>query len=256
MTFLGTGGAVPTATRDNTSLLIETGQSLLLVDCPGGMTQKIFKSGYEPKQVSAIFITHLHTDHVYGLPSFVHSQMLESMQVKLLGSEETVNFCLQLLDLFHLRKDKILYRIDPQPLSHGLQTEVLPGILVTGLKVPHHSSSMAFLFQTPEGKILYSGDTPVSEDVCSQADNVDCLVHDCSTPSRYFEIFPFLKTMHTNSLELGLVAQKSRVKLLVPCHFFSDLDFSIKEVEQEIRKNYTCQLFLPEDFQVLEVGRK
>jgi ribonuclease Z len=256
ITFLGTGGAVPTSTRDNTSLLIENGQELLLLDCPGAMIQKIFKSGYEPNQVSVIFITHLHTDHVYGLPSFVHSQMLENKQVKLLGSAETIDFCLQLLDLFHLRKEKILYRMDPQPLTPGLQIEVFPGLLVTGLPVPHHSSSMAFLIQTSEGKVLFSGDTPTSEALCRLAENIDCLIHDCSTPSRYFEAFPFLKSMHTNSLDLGLVAQKAKVKLLAPCHFFSDLDFSIMEIEREIRENYKGQLFLPEDFQVLEVGKK
>lgn len=255
ITFLGTGGAVPTTARDNTSLLIETGGELLLVDCPGSLTQKILKSGYRPQQISAIFITHIHPDHVYGLPSFVHSQMLENKVVKLFGSAETVSFCLQLLDLFHLRKEKILYRVDPHPLTAGRGTEILPGLLVTGLNVPHHSSSMAFLFEAPDGQVLFSGDTPIEDAVFSLAEDIDCLIHDCSTPSRYFETFPFLQTMHTNSLDLGLAAEKARVKLLVPCHFFSDLDFYLEEIEKEIRKNYQGELFLPQDFQVLEISQ-
>jgi len=255
ITFLGTGGAVPTAVRDNTSLLIETGRELLLVDCPGALTQKILKSGYHPDRISAILITHIHPDHLYGLPSFVHSQMLENKVVKLFGSTETVEFCLQLLDLFHLRKEKILYRIDSQPLIPGIQTEISPGLLITGIAVAHHSSSLAFHFQTPEGEILFSGDTPISEPVFSLAKNIDCLIHDCSAPGRFFETFPFLKTRHTNSLDLGVAAEKAKVKLLVPCHFSSDLDFCLEEIEQEIRKNYRGQLFLPEDFQTLEINK-
>lgn len=255
ITFLGTGGAVPTVKRDNTSLLIETANNLLLFDCPGSLTQKILKAGYQPQQVSDIFITHIHPDHVYGLPSFVHSQMLEKKVVRLFGSVETISFCLELLDLFALRKEKILYRIDPQPLEANQKRVIGPGLQITALKVPHHSSSLAFLLEVSETRLLFSGDTPLDNTLFEQAENIDCLIHDCSTPSRYFETFPFLRTMHTNSLDLGLAAEKARVKLLVPCHFFSDLDFSLEEIEKEIRENYQGQLFLPEDFQSLEINQ-
>jgi len=254
--FLGTGGAVPTALRDNTSFLLATEEKLFLVDCPGSLTQKILKAGHEPEQLSGIFISHIHTDHIYGLSSLVHSQMLVEKTVRLYGSEEVINFCLRLLDLFKLREDKILYRIEPQSLVPGIRTEISPGLAVTGIPVPHHSSSLAFIFETGEAKIIYSGDTPIFQGLWARAKEASCLIHDCSTPSRYFELFPFLKNMHTNSLELGRAAQAAGVKLLVPCHFFSDLDFSLEEIESEIRKNYEGALFLPEDFSELRVEGK
>ncbi len=250
--FLGTGGAVPTAHRDNTSFLIESSGRLILVDSPGSLTQKILKAGCSPRQVSAVFLSHIHADHVYGLPSFIHSLMLENQTVLLFGSEETISFCLQLLDLFNLRKEKILCRVEPRVLHPEIRSEIFPGLAVTGFIVPHHSSSLAFLFETQERKILYSGDTPVYPPLFEIASRADILVHDCSVPFRYFELLPFLKSRHSNSLELGKTARAYGVKYLVPCHFFSDLDFSMEEIEAEIRENYEGQLFLPSDFSELE----
>ncbi len=251
--FLGTGGAVPTATRDNTSFLLEAGRELWLVDCPGSLTQKIIRAGQKPPQVSAIFISHIHADHVYGLPAFVHSLMLEEKTVQLFGSAETVEFCLGLLDLFGLRKEKISYRLKPVVLAPGLKIELSRGLAVTGWPVPHHSSSLALDFETPEGRVVYSGDTPIHQPLFEHAAGADCLIHDCSTPSRYLDELPFLRTMHSNSLELGRAAAGAGLGALVPCHFFSDLDFSPEEVETEIRQNYSGRLFIPEDFSCLEL---
>ncbi len=251
--FLGTGGAVPTSARDNTSFLLEMAGELWLVDCPGSLTRKIIKAGREPRRVSAIFISHIHADHVYGLPAFVHSLMLEEKSVRLFGSAETVEFCLRLLDLFGLRKEKISYRVEPVVLTPGLRTELSPGVVVIGWPVPHHTSSLAFFFETPRGRVVFSGDTPVHQPLFERAAGADCLIHDCSTPSRYLDRLPFLQTMHGNSLELGRAAAGAGLRILVPCHFFSDLDFSPHEVETEIRKYYGGRLFIPEDFSCLEL---
>ena len=102
--FLGTGGWVATRERDNTSLLIQENEKLVLVDCPGSVIQKIKKTDLDPEAIVSILITHVHPDHVYGLPSLVHSLMLVECTINLYGSEETVQFCLNLLDLFHLRE--------------------------------------------------------------------------------------------------------------------------------------------------------
>ncbi|MCX8160126.1 MAG: MBL fold metallo-hydrolase [Candidatus Saccharicenans sp.] len=251
--FLGTGGAVPTAARDNTSFLLEASGAFCLVDCPGSLTQKILKAGLQPTQILAIFVSHIHADHVYGLPAFVHSLMLEEITVRLFGSDETIAFCLQLLDLFGLRKEKIAYRIEPQTLTPGRRTEISSGLAVTGWPVPHHSSSLAFDFETREGRVVYSGDTPLCKSLMERTAGADCLIHDCSTPSRYLDELPFLRTMHSNSLELGRAAAEAGFRTLVPCHFFSDLDFSPEEVETEIRKYYHGRLFMPEDFSCLEL---
>ena len=105
--FLGTAGSVATAERDNTSFLVREDQTLILVDCPGSLIQKIKRLSFSPLQVRSILITHIHPDHVYGLPSFIHSLMLEEFLVRIYGSEETIDFCRKLLGMFRLLKRKL-----------------------------------------------------------------------------------------------------------------------------------------------------
>lgn len=248
--FLGTGGSVATIERDNTAFLIKRGKTLILVDCPGSVIQKIKKLHFNPSQVSIILITHIHPDHVYGLPSFVHSLMLEDTVVRLYGSEEAIGFCRKLLDLFHLLDKEMKVSVDFRSLNPGQRVKLDNSVEINTFKVTHSSSSLSFhFFFIEKGKeLIYSGDTPLNSFLFKEAEEKDFLIHDCSAPSRFFHKYPSLYKMHTHSLELGKFAQQARIKCLIPCHFFGELEFSLSEVEEEIKKNYQGMLIIPRDF--------
>jgi ribonuclease Z len=248
--FIGTGGSVAVEDRDNTSFLLQTRESLLLIDCPGSVTQKLKKLNLDPRSISALLVTHIHPDHIYGLPSLVHSLMLVDCLLRIYGSEETVRFCAELLDLFSLRTEKVKCRVDFIPVGdRGIQ-RISPSLSCTFFKVPHSPASMAFHFFLEEEGIhfIYSGDTPVYPVLFQEALNADFLVHDCSAPSRFFRKYPSLQSMHTDALSLGKYAQEAGVKNLLPCHFFGEIDFSLKEIEEEIRRYFRGNLIIPDDF--------
>lgn len=249
--FLGTGGSVATIERDNTSFLLRTGSTLVLVDCPGSVIQKIKKLKFSPLQVKSILITHIHPDHVYGLPSFIHNLMLEDYLVSIYGSEETIYFCQKLLNLFNLLNREVKAKIDFILVKPEEKIKLADSLEIKAFRVPHSSSSLAFFFfLKEEGKeLIYSGDTPVFSFLFQEAEKKDYLIHDCSAPSRFFIKYPSLSTMHTHSLELGELAQKFGIKCLIPCHFFGELEFSLSEIEEEIRKSYQKRLIIPEDFE-------
>ncbi|MFC2165189.1 MBL fold metallo-hydrolase [Acidobacteriota bacterium] len=248
--FIGTGGSVATIERDNTSFLINTDHNLILVDVPGSVTQKIKKLGFNPDSVRTLLVTHTHPDHVYGLPALVHSLMLTDMVLDLYGSALVVDFCRQILDIFHLLDEKIKCRVNFIPLEPGDEFVIEDSLRCMAASVPHSQSSLAFQFSfLPEGiRLLYSGDTPAHPPLFELAENIDYLIHDCSAPSRFFEEFSSLKRMHTDSLALGQLAQSAGIKYLIPCHFFGEIDYPISEIEQEIKENYKGKLIIPEDF--------
>ncbi len=248
--FLGTGGSVATVERDNTSFLIRHNADLILIDCPGSVIQKVKKLGFEPTDIQSILVTHIHPDHVYGLPSFIHSLMLTECQVDLFGSEKAIDFCARFLELFHLLDEKIKCRIRFFPLGPDQNFTLASVIECTTKKVPHNESSLGFgfYFDTSGQSVYYSGDTPAHPPLFESAAGADYLIHDCSAPSRFFRKFPSLKTKHTNPLELGRYAQEAGIKCLIPCHFFGEFEYSLVEVEQEIRENYSGKLIVPEDF--------
>lgn len=253
--FLGTGGSVATPARDNTSFLLRLEEDLVLVDCPGSVIQKIKKLKLDPRSVRFILLTHIHPDHIYGLPSFVHSLMLEEGEIILCASDETVSFSRLLLDIFHLRESMIKMRIRFRPLAPGEPAKLGKSLTVKPIRVPHHSSSLAYHFYFGEDKkeLVFSGDTPPHAPLFEEAEGIDCLIHDSSAPARVFKQFPELYKMHTSSLELGKWSQEAGVKCLIPCHFLGEIEFSPAEIRSEIRRKYNGRLIVPKDFEKIKV---
>jgi ribonuclease Z len=247
--FLGTGGSFATADRDNASLLLPHEDGLLLVDCPGGVVHKIQKLGFEPAGLSAILITHAHTDHLYGFPGIFHGLMLRDGRIDVYASEETLAVCRALLDAFGLDGASYRMRAELHPVRAGAAFRLRGGAEVQAWSVRHHSSSLAFRL---EGRgrtaVFMTGDTPADPDLLAAARPFDVLVHDCSAPSRVFDRYPGLRAMHTSAADLGRLADAADVQTLVPIHFFGEVPFGLDEVETEIRHSYAGRLIIPRDF--------
>ncbi len=72
VTFLGTSGAVPTTRRNTSALLVNRDGDRLLFDCGEGTQRQMmcFETGFT---VDHVFVTHLHGDHVLGIPGLVQT---------------------------------------------------------------------------------------------------------------------------------------------------------------------------------------
>src|SRR5215212_9761164 len=69
--LLGTAGAMPLPERDLSALLFRVNGSHYLVDCGEGTQVSMRKLGWGFRALDAIFITHVHGDHVSGLPGLL-----------------------------------------------------------------------------------------------------------------------------------------------------------------------------------------
>jgi ribonuclease Z len=82
VTFLGTGGSVPSARRSTAALLVSRGGERLLFDCGEG-TQRQMQRSLGLVQVDEIYLTHFHADHVLGLPGLLKTYDLTDRRVPL-----------------------------------------------------------------------------------------------------------------------------------------------------------------------------
>lgn len=75
--FLGTGAGSPSRSRNVSSLalkLLDERNEVWLFDCGEGTQHQILRTAIRPRKISKIFITHLHGDHIFGLPGLLASR--------------------------------------------------------------------------------------------------------------------------------------------------------------------------------------
>ncbi|MCK4591635.1 MAG: ribonuclease Z [Candidatus Latescibacteria bacterium] len=68
---LGTGGTIPTPVRNLPATALQRGAEIFLFDCGEGTQLQFLKAGLSPGKLKAVFISHLHGDHILGLPGLL-----------------------------------------------------------------------------------------------------------------------------------------------------------------------------------------
>lgn len=76
VTILGNNSALPAYERHPTSQVVTLDDQLFLVDCGEGTQMQLAKYKIRWGRINYIFISHLHGDHYFGLPGFIHSMGL------------------------------------------------------------------------------------------------------------------------------------------------------------------------------------
>ncbi|MGA3192237.1 MAG: ribonuclease Z [Candidatus Bathyarchaeia archaeon] len=104
--FLGTAAGVPTIKRSLPAILVQRDGEQLMFDCGEGVQRQMLMAGASLNRITKVFVTHMHGDHVMGLPGLLQTmallgreKMLEvygppNIRDFLRGIRETVQFVL------------------------------------------------------------------------------------------------------------------------------------------------------------------
>ena len=75
--FIGTGAGMPSKMRNTSATVLNLsaeGQGYWLFDCGEATQHQILHTSLKPRKISKVFITHLHGDHIFGLPGLIGSR--------------------------------------------------------------------------------------------------------------------------------------------------------------------------------------
>ncbi|HLR66390.1 ribonuclease Z [Virgibacillus alimentarius] len=78
--FLGTGAGVPSKERNVSAValtLLQELNSIWLFDCGEATQHQILHTTIKPRKINKIFITHMHGDHIFGLPGLLSSRSFQ-----------------------------------------------------------------------------------------------------------------------------------------------------------------------------------
>ena len=92
--FLGTAGAIPTVERSLPAMLVQRGKELLMFDCGEGVQRQMIGAQVGFHKRMKIFLSHLHGDHVLGLPGLLQTMALmdRKYNLEIYGPEGTKGF--------------------------------------------------------------------------------------------------------------------------------------------------------------------
>lgn len=81
--FLGTGASIPSRDRATSCIAVRGGSDIILMDCGEGSQRQLMISPFSFMKIRAILITHLHGDHVFGLPGLLQTMSLSGRKESL-----------------------------------------------------------------------------------------------------------------------------------------------------------------------------
>lgn len=130
--FLGTGAGVPAKERNVSSIalkLLEERGTVWLFDCGEATQHQILHTSIRPRKIEKIFITHLHGDHIFGLPGLLGSRSFQGGDAPLEiygppGIKEFVEISLK-ISKTHLRYSIHIIEINEETVFEDDQFKVL-----------------------------------------------------------------------------------------------------------------------------------
>jgi len=267
LTLLGTGCPSVDPKRFGPANLVSTGRSTILVDCGSGVTQQLKKAEVSSSDIDALFLTHLHSDHVVDLYQLIisswHSYRTKSW--KIFGPKGTKKFVKKLMDTW---KDERLLRIEYEKRS-SIQafnlkiTEFnnfgklrIKDLIVEYFTVDHKPVKYAygFNFFHQKKKLTISGDTKPCENLMKHAQLANVLLHEVFIEGEIYSFFNMrnkktlhnVKAYHTPSTIVGKVAKITRCKKLVLTHFVPT-QFNEKKLINVVKKDFGKEPIIGKD---------
>ena len=274
VTLLGTGNPRPRIDRFGPSILVEAGKETLLFDCGRGATIRLSQASVPFSSVTALFLTHLHSDHVVGLPDLWLTGWIMGRHVPLQvwGPTGTVDMLKGLEQAYafdvHMRRD-----VDEQIPAQGAVLKGKDigegvvyennGVKVTAFLVDHGPVRPALGFRVDyQGHaVVLSGDTRPSDNLIKFSRGTDVLVHEVFDPEAYREVGNSLtpeqrkrvREHHSTPEEAGTVFTKVAPKLAVYSHIVPP---DVPDVIPHTRKTYSGPLEVGEDLMTIEIGEQ
>ena len=232
--FLGTSGAVPSADRDTTALVVRSGATTLLIDVGGSPVQKLRRLGVDPLALTAVVATHLHPDHIYGLPALIQNLLIfrRAAPLPVHCRVEHVEAIRGLLSLFGLSDPDQSFLVPVMGVEARERALVLetPDVRVTASPNAHGSMpNLAVRVAAGDRSLVYSSDTRPCPAVADLARGATVLVHE-STFAR-----PDPTQWHSTALEAGQVARQAAARRLILAHIGYEVHGEIPGLVAEAR---------------------
>jgi ribonuclease Z len=282
VTLTGTGVPHAVPGRAGAGVLVQYKDVTLQFDAGRATVLRLIEAGVTPLDITALFITHYHSDHVVDLVDVVLTRWVEQNVRKtgplriVVPEGSAARFVNRMMDAYdddlHVRQEHTGaedLKIDVTPFSpQAHPTEVWrsgDGAVRVEAVLVHHEpveGAVAYRITTPDGSVVISGDTRVCDEVFSMAADCDLLIHEaCRTQAltKFAKGTPFehIFDYHSDSIVLGEFAAKYNIKNLLLTHLIPSpvTEADAQRFEADVRAGgYTGNLTVGTDLHSVLIG--
>lgn len=239
VTLLGTGTPTPRLGSFSASTLVEAGPERLIFDFGRGSSIRLFQKKIPLGSITAHFITHLHSDHIVGLPDMWLTGWIgtpwgsRKSPMLIYGPKGTVAMTENLTKAF---SEDIRIRIaDEDYPAAGVAFDahdIEPGLVydhndvkVSAIEVNHGEKikpAFGYVIEFDGKKVVLSGDTKPDERVVKAATGADLLIHEVAIIDpellKSYPNYRAIENHHTSPEEAGRIFSSAKPKLAVYSH--------------------------------------
>lgn len=249
LTLLGTGSPEAYVRRASSGYLLEVGDDKILFDCGGGVFDNLLRAGYRPGDITHLFFSHLHSDHMMDYARLAHAAWDEGAPpLKVWGPAPIARITEGYFGRGGVLSADLYARTElppsqqvwvarggalPRPWPAPEVTEITPGFACQGggwtlqsCEVPHAQPAfdcMAFSVIAGGRKFVYSGDAGICDALTGLCRDADLLLHWCYRLSGE-AIHPAIAEFSPTPADIAQMAQSAGVKRLLISHFRIHMD--------------------------------
>ena len=275
VTLLGTGAPPPLIERFGPCTLVEAGGEKFLFDAGRGALQRLFQLGIPFKDVSGLFLTHLHSDHVVGIPDLWLTGRIgrpwgaRTVPLPVWGPAGTREMMSYLEKAFQFDigiRNKHYQRQGAEVLAEDVGEGVVyekSGLKIVAFEVNHGplvKPAFGYRIDYTGRSVVLSGDTCYNENLICHSRGADLLVHEVATASEDLQQssaqMQKILGNHTPPEQAGEVFAQVQPKLAVFSHVLLFDGSTEKDVMIRTRKTYSGPVEMGEDLMTVEVGEE
>jgi len=247
--LLGTGSALTSAQRDNTYLYLDLFGDGVLVDCGGSPGHKMQKLGYDLRSIRVVFLTHKHTDHIYGLPSLLHELWLLNKRkpgptLALFGNSSTLEVVREWCQTFPFIEQ---LRLEMNELPDMFETDVpiwrrsRYQLFATAVCHEVPALGLKVVLKQTKKTLVYSGDTRACERLSAFARGAAYLVAEVGGGTKSVGSPHY----HMTAKEVGKFASKVGVATLILVHV--PPNERAEDIKRAAQEYFRGEIIVPDD---------
>lgn len=244
--FLGNGEAFDERYPNHSHLVISD-KTALMLDCGDSAVRELWKYTKDHSLIDVLYITHRHSDHLFGIPALL-GRMLEEKREKpltIICSEQLKSDIERLTEHAYFGITSYGFDINFLIAEDGKSIQ-FKDLKLSFAKTGHTAYNLAIRIEDGKNIVCYSGDGPADENTEKIYKDADILMHECY-------MFDQRIRGHVIAIDVFEMAKRCNVRCLALSHFKREFNDETRAKVEEATLETGLKIIMPQPLEEYDI---